>query len=272
MTASDSGQKKSFGVIAGRTQMAIAVVAICILIPSVIYAIVAARSCTGLGCTGSLAAMVIAAISFAFALLLIPAVGWLKQKRWAPVLNLVMLLPLFAAGFLVHAILHDIAQNKKPGPMNIGLGLNLATQDLPVMESMIGYLINEKSASQPFVISERTLDYGHNSQPTVWDDCIRDAGFKPDLVKDFRSKAHNSVTLPVGFGAALGVETTTSADIVGDSGLRYSFTRPGFSSDGGQALIYFEARSHMDGWGMHYLVEQVGPEWTVARALCGWIS
>lgn len=272
MATSSTGQKKSFGVIVGRTQVAIAVVALCILIPSVIYAIVAARSCTGLGCTGSLAAMVIAAISFAFALLLIPAIGWLKRKRWAPVVNLVMLLPLLAAGFLVYAISHDIAQNEKPRPMDIGLGLNLATQDLPVMESMIEYLINEKSSSQPFVISKRTLDYGHKSHPTVWDDCIRDAGFEPDLVKDFRSKAHNSVSLPVGFGAALGVEVTTSVNTASDSGFRYSFTRPGFSSDDSQALIYFEARSQMDGWGMHYLLEQVGPEWTVVRALCGWIS
>ena len=255
-----------------KTQREVAVVALCILILSVIYAIVVARSCTGLGCTASLAAMVIAAISFAFALLLIPAIGWLRGKRWAPVVNLVMLLPLIAAGFLVYGILHDIAQNKHPRFLNIGLGLNLATQDLPVIESTIGYLINEKSASQPFVISEETLDYGHQDRATQWDGCIRDAGLKPDLVKDFRVKAHNSVRLPGGFGIALGVETTAPTNIVSHSEFRYAFTRPGFGSDGSQALIYLEARARMDGWGMHYLLEHVGTKWTVARALCGWIS
>lgn len=272
MTDSKTTKQPSYGVIVGKAQLAVAMVALCVLIPSVIYTIVAARSCTGLGCTSSLAAMVVASISFAFALLLIPSIGWLKGKRWAPIVNLVMLLPLIVAGFLVYAIRHDIAQDNQSRPVDIGLGLNVATQDLPVIESTIGYLINEKSASQPFVISERTLDYGDDDYATQWDECIRDAGLRQDLVRDFRVKAHNSVLLPGGFGIAMGVEVSKAINIAGDSGFLYAFTRPGFSSDSSLALIYIEARAQMDGWGMHYLLEHVGTKWTVARALCGWIS
>ena len=272
MTNLNTGHKSRFGVIAGKVQRAVAVVAICVLFLSVIYAVIAARSCTGLGCTSTLAAMVVAGISFAFALLLIPAIGWLKGKAWAPVVNLVMLLPLIAAGFLLYAIRHDIAQASESRPLEIGLGTSVATQDLPVMESTIGYLINETLASQPFPILERTLDYGDEDYPSKWEDCVGGEGLRPELMKDFRRKAHNSVLLPIGFGADLGVVATKTTDVVSDSGFLYAFTRPGFSSDNSQALIYVEARGPMDGWGTHYLLEHAGTRWKVARAFCGWIS
>ena len=272
MSTSRTAQKNSFGLIVGKVQRAVSLVAICVLVPSVIYAFIAARSCTGLGCTSSLLAIVVASISFAFALLLIPAIGWLKGKAWAPVVNLVLMLPLIAAGLLLYAIRHDIAQASQSRPLNIGLGTSVVTQDIPVMESTIGYLMNEVPASQPFQILERTLDYGDDDYPSKWDDCISDEGLRPELVKDFRSKAHNTVSLPTGFGAGLGVVVIEAPDVDSESELLYALTRPGFSSDESEALIYVEARTPMDGWGTHYLVKQVGGRWQVIRALCGWIN
>lgn len=259
-------------MIAGQVQRAVAVVAICVLFLSLIYAAISARSCTGLGCTSTLAALVVAGISFAFALLLVPAIGLLKGKAWAPVVNLVMLLPLIAAGFLLYAIRQDIAQIREPRPLDIGIGTSVVTQDLPVMESTIGHLISEMSVAQPVLILEKTLDYGHESHRSKWQDCLDGEGFRPDLMQDFRGKAHNSVQLPIGFGSDLGVVTTRMTDVVGDSGFLYTFTRPGVSSDNSQALIYVEARGPMDGWGMHYLLEHVGTQWKVSGSFCGWIS
>ena len=136
------------------------------------------------------------------------------------------------------------------------------------MESTIEYLINEMSASQPFPLLERTLDYGDNDYPSKWDTCIRGEGLGPELVKDFRVKAHNSVQLPPGFGADLGVVLTRPPGVVGEPGFLYAFTRPGFTSDSNQALIYVEARAPTDGWGMHYLLERAGAHWKVVRVFC----
>jgi hypothetical protein len=272
VTTTNSGQENPFGLILGKAQRAVALVAICVLVPSVLYAVVAARSCTGLGCTSSLAAIVVASVSFAFALLLIPAIGWLKGKPWALVLNLVMLLPLIAAGLLSYAVLHDIAQASQSRPHDIGLGTNVATQDLPVMESTIEYIINEMSPAQPLPILERTLDYGHEDHPSTWEGCMAGEGLRPELVKDFRRKAHNSVLVPQNFGADIGVVMNKPTGDVSEAGLFYAFTRPGFSSDNSQALIYVEARAPMDGWGTHYLLDHVGTEWKVVRAFCGWMS
>lgn len=194
-----------------------------------------------------------------------------SKRSSAGMVKLVMLL-LIVAGFFVYAIRSDIAEDNQPRHEDIGLGLNVATQDLPVIESTIGYLIDAMSLSQPFVITERTLDYGDDDYLTQWDECIRDAGLRQDLVRDFRRKAHNSVLLPGGLGTAMGVEVSEATNIVNDSGFSYAFTRPGFSSDNSLALIYVEASAQMDGWGMHYLLEHAGSKWTVARALCGWIS
>lgn len=97
----------------GKGQLYFSIVGMVGFAISVVYTIAASQSCTGLGCTSALLGLLTGAASLSVSLLAIPAYGWMKGKRWAPIANLVLILPLVLVCAYIIGIGYDVAAQSK---------------------------------------------------------------------------------------------------------------------------------------------------------------
>jgi len=97
----------------GKGQLYFSFVGMVGLAVSAVYSIAASQSCTGLGCTSALLGLLTGVASLSVSILAIPAYGWLKGKRWAPIANVVLILPLVLVSAFIIGISYDIAAQSK---------------------------------------------------------------------------------------------------------------------------------------------------------------